>query len=1176
MISFINKHQNLSIFILYFTLSIIILLPAIFLITQNLALNLDIFSFDAKYFEVIKLFQNLNSQNIVDATYDIFSPLSIGYLFHLFFSEPLGFNLFLILFFPFGSFAGYLLVNYLTQSENKLISVFTGILFGIASIVCYPLILILYFIYFLLKALEKLSIKFGFLAALFYLFICSYNLFFAITTLFLSLIIILFALYPRIKQIVHNQKDIIKILSFILLLIVIFSLKYYWPLKQTEVFDLSNQFFAQNSLDIYSIIPNSIFNIQYLILDILILFLIIFFTILALRIYKTNKWVIFSFILSIIFLIFSFGPYLIFQQNIISPKINLPYLFLYRFFPFFNQTLDIKSFLIFSLIFFIVFISFGLKFFFEKIKISKNIKKISFSLIFLLILFGSWLIWQPGPEISSFYKNLNKQDNIIYLSTTTTKPGNILYQNSENKNNIILSPKISNDNFGIANSKTPVQSFANNLPQNREINFANFIQPNYEKTFSQYLFNNKIKYIVFDCSFIKKTKPQRIKIDDKTFEEKKYQELLNFNKIINFLKNNTEGNWQTVNDNLIYEITGPKTDQITIYQGENWGKDDYDPRIFAEQQKKVNIKGHWMINDSTLFLENPTDKDKEIELYLNLKTENELRILEIYLNNTKITDLTVANQPKAYLVDLKNIKPGQSTITFKAKDFDEQILDITENNKTKSILFNAIKFQEINNNEITNFYEGLDVNTKILTLPVEIDSLKDNPQFLSIQDLINQNTTQISDNPLLNKLFFDNLDLRIELDIFDKDYYYSTGQSIINRYNIRYIAIEKDWLNEKEYSSLAKFIINNFDLESIPFNDSQIIVLQIKPKEINEQPSMSFLGNWRIAEWEKQTDRFFIVLHGNSQIVVNNQEANNINAHLSFKAENFDNEPRIIRLYLNSDWLEEKELKEIKVLEMKVGQEQNIKIELPDLRLGENEVIFKVFDEKNNDIIINKGIRLSKFKIEKTDSPIDKINTITKEFCDETNRQIFEKYNYNQEFSDSFEDENFTRENWINKPWELMFNQDNSFQGRQSLKFFLNQGEITKELYGCFAKLDLSLRVKANKWLRGANLNINLIGSNKKNQNINIPFPDAMINFTNTSGEITKYPGKFDLAEWNELKIIKDNETIEFWENNNLIFQLKDPENIYVQNIKINPFSGYPKNNLDIFFDKVELNLNND
>ncbi len=1180
MINFVKKHLKLSIFILYFSLGIIIILPAIFLINQNLALNLDVFSFNAKYFEVIKVFQNLNSQTIITAVYDILSPSAIGYLFHLIFSEPLGFNLFLILFFPFGAFGGYLLIDYLMHQESKLSAIFGGILFGLASIVCYPLILVLFFIYFLLKSLEKSSIKFGLLACLFYLFICSYNLFFSIAALLLSFIVIIFVLYPKFKDFIHQSKELTKLISFILLLIIVFSLKCYWPLRQIQSFDLDGQLFISNSLDLSKLLDftqSALFKFSPVIcLSVIFIFLLLIFIVFAFRSYQKNKYIIFSFILSIIFIIFSFGPYLIFQQNIISPKISLPYLFLYRFFPYFNQTIDPKSFLIFSLLFFIIFISFGFKFFLEKINYSPKIKTLILGAFFLLILFSSWLIWQPGPTTSSFYANLKSDENIAYLNVPLQEPGNFLYQNYENKSKIISNQKLFFDNLNQSNKKTPVSAFIDNLPQGREINYANFIQPDYTKTFTDYLANEKIKYIVFDSQFIQKTIPQKFQVSENNWEEKNFKNLFSFQKTIKFLKENTQGNWQTIGDELVYEITGQKNDQVTIYQGQNWGQDDFDQSILINEKRKQILQEHWMLNNSTLVLDNPSNDNKNIELYLNAKANNEPRKLEIYLNNTKITDLTIVNQPKAYLIDLKNIRPGQSTISFKVKDFEGQNINIAEGNKTESVLFYAIKYKKIyDDNFLPNFYNSLDSDSKILMLPAEIDSLKDNSQFIFIKDLIDEENAQITNIPVLDKLFFNNLDLRQTLNIFDKDYYYSSGQDTLNRYNIRYLAINKDWLNVKDFSNLTKFIINNFDVENVPFNDNQIVVLQIKPKEVSKQLLLGFTGNWGINEWEKQTDRFFNVAYNNARITINNQEESNVNAILSFKVENFDNRSRTIKLFLNEDWLDEAELKEIDIPIMKVGQEQNITIDLPNLKPQENEILLKIYDDNNNEIIINNnnGIRLSNFKVERNDLPINKTDFENRDYCSDNFRQIFEKYNFSKEFFDSFEDENYSRDKLINRPWELLFNQEDSFYGKQSLKFLSQQGKISKDIYGCFNEVDFTIMTKTSKWQNGPKLNISLIDSNNNIVNkITITNPKSMIVFRDSQNNQSRYPSKFNLNQWNELKINKDKDKVEFWQNNNLIFQQRDSNNVYIQSIEISLEDGND-DNIDLSFDNFKLNV---
>jgi hypothetical protein len=1241
--SFFKTHKNLTIFFTYLVLGIIFALPAIFLINQNLAVDLNLFPEFGKFFEKVKDFQAGWQGGFGLFIERIFSLNGIFYLFHLVFGEPLGFNLFWMLLFLFGAFGGYLLAKgsflfTIAQGQDdteknaqddgvKQVSAFiSGFFFGILSLYFPAAVILVFFLLFFFKFLEKISLKYGILSALFYLFLANYSLFIGITTILLFLLFLIFWIFGRLKisliDFANHKVILVKILVLFVCFLLLFSLKYYLPLRNIESLSVNNSLFLEHSLDSGKFIQpimsylqlasfSMFFGIKFWIVFLIILvglgFLIYAF-------YNRNKNFLISFVifLSLLFFLFSFGPYLVFDSNLYQPKIPLPYLLLYYYFPYFNQTADLSNFLLFAFVFLILAVCFGIYYLTQNV-IQRNLSlprttkdpikqrgdsspsltlrvkiPVIFVVIFLFSIFSFWSFWKPQENLSPLSFN-ERGSKTIFISPNTNNLGKIFYGNSQNQGQIIVGNSLFFDNFQKQSKKIKnsyAVAMANYLPEGKKIDYASFIVPDFKTTFSSYLEKEDIKYIILDNEFLIETKGEMIKISENEWGEKKFQDLLILRKIIKFLKENTNGKWQVVGDKIIYEIGSGRKQLITIYEDENWGNPDID--------QKRNER--WMLQDSTLVLENDSQVFGKLQLLLKLSSSNSFKKLDLYYNDKKLNEFIVGPETKNYLVNLTNVLPGKSEVKFKVFDLSQSadLLKIEEINKQNSVLFKEIRFYEVDKIEKPSFFDEIaknDKDAKILVLPVEVDYLKNQKNVFKYDDLMDRIKEKYINAPILNNLFFNNLDFKQILDVLNRDYYYTMGQKMFTEHNIRYIVLYKDLLSEQEFSNLAKFIIHNFEIEKVMYNDDKFVGFKIKNKDFAKQIPFEFMGNWGINAWDRRTDRFYHIAYDETRIEFVNPEEENINGRLKFKIENFQSEKRKIKVYLNEDWMDKRVLTEFEVLPMKLDEEKKIKLKLSNLRPKDNEVMFKIFDENSKEVLINKdkGVRMSDFKIERVDAPIEYKLAKEIDYCNDKFKPIFEKYNFKKEFYDGFEDEEYTRKNWDLKNWEVWFTQKEKSSGKQGLRFLNNtQGfSFFKSINGCFDKITMKIMILANKWNYGADLSIDFVKDKEKEQKFSIRNFFAEFDIKNHWSFFTPREGTyyslnrkldffhhFPLRKWIELKIIwKKEGQFEIFEDKNRILKRKDFDTKMPAGIKFSLGGMNPKENIEVYFDDFRLNF---
>ena len=1167
---FYQKHPRTSIFISYIIFAVIIFLPVIILINKNIAIDLGTFPSNAYFFETINSIQNnFYNQNFILITYKLLNPLTIGYFLHLIFQEPLAFNIFAVMQFIFGAFGGYLLLVYLFKEKAIYATLIGGILIGVLSFLFYPITLIAYLLLFFLRFLEKPNLRNGLLSLLFYFFLVSYNLFFSITTLLLILLLVLWKTLPIIRRLLEkkNIHNLYKIVTLILLFILIFVGKYYLPLRDIKPFALNNPIYNVQSLDvtyIAEIIKNlDIFSVIAFLLIIPFL-IIIFFSIFAIKSYKINKWIPASLLFSFLFFIFALGPFLKIFNNY-DPQISLPYLYLYYYFPYFNQTIDISYFIAFSLLFLIIFVSFGLKTFFKEMKSLQKIKPIFAGSLILLLIITLWVFWQPGTESRQLISG--DTNKILYLSSGTQNNTNIFYENLSN--NPIISRSIFKDNFENRNiiKKTHTSSlFINSVLDGQDINQANFIEPDFSTTFSEYLKKENIKHIVINYNFLKKIQPLKVKTG-LSFENKKLQELLNFKKLVKFLKNNTDGKWEIKGENLIYQISNIEAGPILIHQGKNWGE----PII------EDSAKERWAVSNAELIIDNTSSRNIDAELFFKTKTNKDLRKLKIYLNDDLKSEFVIGPRIKSHVASISNVEPGKNTIRLQITDYLDKELNIEERNKKESIQFSNINIKKVNNPEALKFYKDLELDneSKILMLP-DINRVENN-NFINFTDLINEKK-EIKIPPLLEHLYFRDFGLTKKLDIYDNDYYYLSGQEEINKYNIRYLGIYKKWFDESEFADLMKFIINNFEIEEVPVNNDDMVLLKLVQKDPQKQITLDFIGNWGLIRQEDKLHKFYNIAFDGASLRINNPENEETDANLQFTVTNLE-EKRTVKVYLSDNWLPETELDPINIPAKKT---KTYNLEIKDLKPGENYITLKILDENNNELVQQKenGLRMSQFKIEKIDTPITS-KTTQIDYCNEMFWPVLGHSPSSQEYQDSFEDESYTRKN-SNLSWEMFFTEKEKYRGRQSLKSLTQAGQFSKKFNSCFNKVTASIMVKPKKW-KYAELNFDFTNENlldirnytpmTPGNNLSLLTPKKGV-YLNSEGEREDFKHNINLNQWNKLEVTWEKEgRLKFYENGKLILEKDDYYPLTPSGIKAEVRGGKLKENINLYFDDFKLNF---
>ncbi|MFA6296284.1 MAG: hypothetical protein WC663_02950 [Patescibacteria group bacterium] len=1164
-LTFFKTKQKLKIFVIYFIFGIIVTLPAIFLIPSHLAIDPSLSAENARYFDLINNFDNkFTNRSVMTVIFEIFNPLFLGYLLHLVLFEPLAFNIFWLLFFPFGAFGGFLLLEKIFKKEINILSIiFGGIIFGLLSLIFFPVVLVLYFIFFLLKFLDNPSPISALLTLLSYIFIVGFNLFFAICTLLLTIIIITFRLVPVFKDLLKKENiyNLYKIAILFLMLIFIFGLKYYFLFHKIEPFGLENQYFLYNSFSLTDAFKNVIPFFQSFaiisIVGIAVLLLIILLLVSSSFTFKKNRWVALSFFLSILFFVFSLGPYLKTSGQIFDTQIPLPYIFLYRFFPYFNQTVDLREFLIFALIFFIIVLTAGLNYFFLKFKLNPNRSILITSILVALIFTLSWIAWKPSEKIPEFYKKLSPNEVMVYLTFLSKQPSSFLYNKSDTKNNVILNQSLFFEN----RKNIDLDPIVNNLTGKSDQIY--FIKEDSDQIIN-YFRDKNVKYLVIDSQLLEK---QRENSDG----------IINFRKIVNFVKNNAVGTGQLVGDKLIYRISNKNTpNNLIVYQGKNWSLPDFDPTIFATNGIKTFNKERWMLNDSTFIIQNISTQTTDAELYFEAKTEAELRNIYVTLNNENVDKLIISPNKKAFVIILHNLKQGKNIIQFHVKKYSgDEIENIDESNKIReSVQFNNVRIKQFNESSVLDFSKELELgdNSKIMMYP-EINELNNKNGFVNESDFIN--AKEIIEKPsVISNIYFNDLFIQPNINILDKNYYYKTGQDAINKYNVRYIGIYKKWLSKTDFTNLVKFIISNTGIEDIQINNDELIVFKLKNPDNDLQPLIEFVSNWDLNYWNPQLNNYFNLAYSDSKISIINSYDAPRDINFSFKI-NETNQNRKLKIYLNEDWTNEQELF---IIDTKNDKDNNIV--LKNLKPGNNEITFKLFDENNNEIFKENnsiGTAISKFKAEIVEMPINE-DLSNNEYCDALSSSKIINL-----IQDNFEDEKQSREKWQFSP-STIFSQKEKIEGKQSIKFNNETGESTGEIKfdNCPEKITTTFMINPKKFIPGADLSITFTDNNPYSiTNFQPSSPNRLVFLSTTKalylskdGKIYEFKHNLPLNEWSEIKLVWTKEgKLEFYENNELVLSKDDYGNKTPVGFKIAPGGVKPKENLDIYFDDFKLNF---
>ena len=511
------------------------------------------------------------------------------------FGEPLAYNILWLSSFILAALGAYLLIRYLTN--NKIASFIGGFIYGFSPIHyifstgfggATHIEWIPFFILFLLKYINKPSIKNIILTGIFLVLIIINEPHFALYIALFTIILLSYKFFSK-PQLFKNKKFIITS-TIAIVITIIFFLFFYWGLIKITFSEENylNPGIAQtewNSADLLSFFTPSVihtfwgdffeeniasqFTGNSTERTVYIGFIVLYLSSVALIYRKKDKDILFWGLNAIFFSILALGPFLHFLGEL-KPKIPMPYLFFYHYIPFFENIRATGRIFIIASLCFSVIAAFGMKFLLERLKNRKILISILSGIIFLILAI-EFFPTMPTSAIAppQFYKNLAKEQedfSIIQPLITTTYPYATMahYYNSYHDKkfigdeffDIFVRPKKDALKF---EKETPViNELLHYLPFGEEKMNSRFIKHNYQEIGNYVIRNeNNIKYLILDKDTIK--------------NEGGYFTAQNFVNYKNFIEKNF--NIQTIVDDeqlLVFEIKKSDNTPLVLSLGDNW------------------------------------------------------------------------------------------------------------------------------------------------------------------------------------------------------------------------------------------------------------------------------------------------------------------------------------------------------------------------------------------------------------------------------------------------------------------------------------------------------------------------------------------------------------------------------------------------------------------------------
>lgn len=340
------------------------------------------------------------------------------------------FNLSIMILMTLNGFFMYLLLNYL--NGKKLISFLGGIIFAfnpfMLKVIHYAQIeqvafcWVILFLLYILKLKNSPKMKYVFLSSLFFILATLSSLHYGIILTIFFIIFIPFYFNKYKKDISFGK--LLLVISIILLLLgpAIFSIGLHlenteYPLivggKNIELSDFQNKngdAFLPPGRDI---IMNSSYNLLCFNTGNIILLFVI--SLIIVPLYFIKKRPYFWISCFFIFLLFAMGPFLKWKGGVTN--ISLPYLLLYKYFPFFSRFFWPERFLNFVYLFGTIVITYNLNVVIKKFNFSIQRKVVTVLILAFLIIpisynwseYDSFLIKSSKIYVPQFYKKIAKE-----------------------------------------------------------------------------------------------------------------------------------------------------------------------------------------------------------------------------------------------------------------------------------------------------------------------------------------------------------------------------------------------------------------------------------------------------------------------------------------------------------------------------------------------------------------------------------------------------------------------------------------------------------------------------------------------------------------------------------------------------------------------------------------------
>ena len=693
MINFFKRHANLSAFLMYVVLTLIMTIPVVLNINNKIPGAHDNIQALSKIYPIENDFNKLTT--LTDKIkFFITSPLKLldfqyyWLLIHKIIGEPLAYNLIWLSSFLLSAFGGYLLANLFIK--NKKISFISGIIysfapfhfgFAMAFSGAIHIEFIVFYLYFLFKFIFTKIIRSFLLALIFLAFtLTSEPHFAAYITIFTLFILLYYLIFFKNK--ILNKKILLSFIG-LGLAIIFYLITFAHGLFKIS---LSNNNWLKpviGEVIKYSADPLALFTPgilhpiwgnyfkehvannftgNFFEWSIYIGYVVLFFVIIAIIKIRKSKQILFWLSSFVFFFILSLGPYLHFGGEL-KYKIPLPYLLIYKYVPFLENIRSVSRIYILCLISLSILAGLGIKYF------SKNLAKnnLVFIIVTLFILIEFWSVpFTSSVNIPEFFKQLSRDEENYKILEPQVSHKQAAASISDYYNKAHQHPIVGKfvyarerQNFALFEKNTPIINNAlYYIPQNK----GSFIEHGYDIDLGNFIFSkNNIKYILFYKKYIRK----------------------NDLKVIDYLKKRLNIKLAlNTKDLLVYEISNSNNieyNNLILQKNKGWSNKFYlNIDQFVEDSQS---------NSASLNIKNYTNEKKAVKINMFIEG-NKIKPINIKAKYKDQEYSYVLPEGFGYLeLKFDNILKGNNIINIK-----------TDHNKFSSHIFN---YSEIASNIIS-------------------------------------------------------------------------------------------------------------------------------------------------------------------------------------------------------------------------------------------------------------------------------------------------------------------------------------------------------------------------------------------------------------------------------------------------------------------------------------------